>query len=228
MPGSPANTGGDFDNPSASAASGDNGMPIPTTPVPNPNATSSFDAAPSSQSFLSTTIPSPPPTTVDDIGASVANDAINNYNTAALHAAGSAAADDIAAMASAWVARQNPQPSSVNDLLMAAPIFLTTGYKNDGLATTGSTNTADGHSITGDQFVAQTVQPVVNAVQSVVQPVVDAVQPVVQPVINAAVRVDQFGGQLNAAAWGQGWVAPETTSLVGVMGGSLYASGEPV
>ena len=40
MPGSPANTGGDFDNPSAPAANGDNGMPIPTTPVPNPNATS--------------------------------------------------------------------------------------------------------------------------------------------------------------------------------------------
>ena len=56
-------------------------------------------------------------------------------------------------------------------------------------------------------------------------PVVAAVQPVVQPVINAAVRVDQFGGQLNAAVWGQGWVAPDTTSLLGVARDTTYGLG---
>jgi RHS repeat-associated protein len=56
-------------------------------------------------------------------------------------------------------------------------------------------------------------------------PVVDAVQPVVQPVIDAAVRVDQFGGQLNALAWGQGWVDPQYASGAVVLGNSLYASG---
>jgi hypothetical protein len=70
-----------------------------------------------------------------------------------------------------------------------------------------------------------TSQQVFAPIAEAAQPVVDVVQPVLQPVIDAAVRVDQFGGQVNSLLWTGDWVDAQQTSGVGVLGSSLYASG---
>ena len=72
---------------------------VPTTPVPNPDATSSFGADPNSTSLLSTTIPSLPPTNYNAFVQGVVSDAINNYTS-------DQATNDIAAAANAFAAQQ--------------------------------------------------------------------------------------------------------------------------